>query len=648
MSIQLSKLGTQLFLSVFLPISTLIGVNLSIFYQIQSSAISEEIAETERELVADKRKELSDRLNGIAADLLVLSQEGELQRMLDPNSDRAIVEMMEEELAEEYLVFAEEKKVYDRIIALDLQGEERVRINAHQDEWIIVSDDSLNNQSDRDWFHQILKLDEDDVFMSSLMLKIGVSESEDTPQPIIRLGTTIVDASDRPQGILVVTYLADDFLQELTANLSYSESMWLLDEQGYWLKGDRPQDEWGFSYNDERQNRTLAKQSPQTWEQISRTETGQLKTEEGLYTFATIYPLQDFQDGDSYEWKLVAHMPIDLLHSAPAKIRNQLLILFVILTGLTALGSALFAQAKLKNQYSDRRVQGLQDILEELHRNQAHLVQTEKMASLGQLVAGVAHEINNPVNFIRGNLIHSQTYIQDMVGLLALYQQHYPEAHPDIQERIESIDLEFIQEDASELFHSMNIGVDRITEIVKSLRIFSRLDESEIKEVNLHEGIDSTLTILHTRLRASDWRPAIQVVKNYGMLPRISCCAGQLNQVFMNILSNAIDALEERDRDRSFAQMEASPSAITIETNVQKNWIIIQISDNGLGISPEAQLRLFDPFFTTKPVGKGTGLGLAISYQVIVEKHKGTLSCSSEPGMTTFTIEIPLKSGNEP
>ena len=300
-------------------------------------------------------------------------------------------------------------------------------------------------------------------------------------------------------------------------------------------------------------------------------------------------------------------------------------------------------QADLLAQ-SQAKAKELEETLHQLQRTQSKLIQSEKMSSLGQLVAGVAHEINNPVSFIHGNIYHGEEYMEELVELLALYQHHYPEPDTEIEDRIEALDLEFIKEDLDNLFRSMRVGTERIREIVKSLRIFSRLDEAEVKEVNLHEGIDSTLMILQTRLRATDWRPEIEVSKEYGELPPIQCHAGQLNQVFMNIIANAIDALEERDRRRTSEEMKANPSAIFIRTCLEdENWIAIRISDNGSGISEAVSSRLFDPFFTTKPIGKGTGLGLSISHQVVTENHNGKLSCESKPGETTFTIEIPVR-----
>ena len=305
------------------------------------------------------------------------------------------------------------------------------------------------------------------------------------------------------------------------------------------------------------------------------------------------------------------------------------------------------SQASLVDAHADAlaKAEKLARALQELQQTQSQLIQTEKMSSLGQMVAGVAHEINNPVSFIYGNLTHTHNYTQDLLALVHLYQQHYPNPVPEIQEQIEDIDLDFLIEDLPKMLDSMNVGAERIRQIVLSLRNFSRLDEAEMKQVDIHEGIDSTLLILQNRLKAHGKHPGIELVKEYGDLPSVECYAGQLNQVFMNILSNAIDALDSYNQQRQLDENRVDPSTITIRTlELNPDYIAVGIADNGPGITQEVRTRIFDPFFTTKPVGKGTGLGLSISYQIVVDKHRGSILCKSEPGQgTEFWIEIPVR-----
>lgn len=298
----------------------------------------------------------------------------------------------------------------------------------------------------------------------------------------------------------------------------------------------------------------------------------------------------------------------------------------------------------------EERTNALQETLKELQLTQTQLIQAEKMSSLGQMIAGIAHEINNPVSFIHGNLHHAQKYTHDLLKLVEIYQKFCPNT-PEIQQELEEVDLEFLIQDIAKLFQSMTVGTERIQEIVKSLRNFSRLDEAELKKVNIHEGIDSALMILEHRLQARHEYPEIQVIKKYSQLPNVICYPGQLNQVFLNILANAIDALEALAANSQITdnqkQINNHPQ-IKIKTQViDEKWIAISIADNGLGINEQVHSKVFDPFFTTKPVGKGTGLGLSVSYQIIVEKHGGQLSCFSVPGKgAEFVIKIPINSAS--
>ncbi len=306
-----------------------------------------------------------------------------------------------------------------------------------------------------------------------------------------------------------------------------------------------------------------------------------------------------------------------------------------------------------------QQAQELEAALLSLQQTQFQLIQAEKMSSLGQLVAGVAHEINNPVNFIYGNLSHATQYIKDLLELIDLYRIHFNQKVPEIEDKIEDIDLEFLVSDLPKMIDSMQIGADRIRSIVLSLRNFSRLDEADRKRVDIHEGLDSTLLILQHRLKSNPRRGEILILKDYGNLPKVDCYVGPLNQVFMNIITNAIDALDmglgngERYDSKAAARSPLSSipgtsPAIRIRTQLdESDRITISIADNGPGMTETVCRRLFEPFFTTKPVGSATGLGLSISYQIIVEKHKGKLHCFSTPGQgAEFIIEIPPSQPN--
>ncbi|MEA5466737.1 sensor histidine kinase [Leptothoe sp. PORK10 BA2] len=298
----------------------------------------------------------------------------------------------------------------------------------------------------------------------------------------------------------------------------------------------------------------------------------------------------------------------------------------------------------LETQVTERTAK-LQAALDELQQSRLQLIQSEKMSALGNLVAGIAHEINNPIGFLNGSIDNAQGYLQDLMGHLELYQKQYPQPGEVIEESAKEIDLNYVCEDFPKLLSSMNSAMERIVSISTSLRTFSRADKEHKVRANLHEGLDSTLLLLKYRLKADEHRPTIDVVKDYGELPDIACFPGQLNQVFMNLLANAIDVFDEAAKYSSFAELEDKPQIITVQTSLcaKQNAVHIRIRDNGKGMTEEVKARIFDHLFTTKDVGTGTGLGLAIARKIIVEKHGGSLTVQSEVGQgTEFCIGLPF------
>lgn len=499
------------------------------------------------------------------------------------------------------------------------------------------------NVSDRPYFRQAMA---GQTNVSDPLLDRGFN------MPTIAVATPIrqaFDVNSRPNGI-IYSIVRLDRIAQVVDNVKYGDNSYAfaLSSRGGPIVHPEP----GMMLSSTHSVASLLQSADKSLvaiaqRMVNRQQGIELLPVNGTQKYVAYLPLHEA------DWSLALVIPRENLESQLRALDSIALVVLGLAIAMIAVlwQVHIFEQGELKrsNERLEQRVaertETLSATLEQLQQSQLRLIQSEKMSALGSLVAGVAHEINNPVNFIYGNINPASEYVQDLLALLQLYQQHYPTPELEIAEFAEAIDIHFVAEDLPKTLASMRIGANRIHQIVLSLRNFSRLDQAEVKPVDIHEGIDSTLLILQHRLREMADRPGVEVIKDYGDLPPIECYAGQLNQVFMNILSNALDAVEERERKYDYSALQTSPSSIRITTQCYgADRVRICIADNGPGMSQEVQQHLFDPFFTTKPIGKGTGLGMSISYQVITEKHQGLIWCESNPGEgSAFWIEIPIQ-----
>ncbi|MEM9543481.1 MAG: ATP-binding protein [Cyanobacteria bacterium P01_E01_bin.42] len=508
-----------------------------------------------------------------------------------------------------------------------------------------------------------------------------VELNEDLNVPTTTLILPIQDAEGRAQGVLVAIVNLD-FLNSIVARSRIGKTgyVYIVDEQNRIIAKQRTKAE---AY----QKIALEPLRDRTLIQILNLNLADsfsvyrgLRSDRVLGTNSFVYGVN---------WRIVVELPIQEVY---APIRQLMLVMFVVLAiaitisiilGLRITRSLIsplkdltdaadrighgdfstrvkikkrnewgvlanafnYMTARIRRSFTtlEQKNNELSETLKKLQNTQLQLVQTEKMSGLGQLVAGIAHEVNNPVNFIYGNLNHAEQYAKSLLDLILLYQQYYPNPDREIEAELEDLDIGFIQEDFPKLLESMKMGSLRVREIVTSLRNFSRLDEAHFKEANIHEGVDNTLVILQNQIKAKPKSREIKIIKNYGELPLVHCYPAQLNQVFMNLLNNAIDALDCFRQSDSDRQPEiAIVTEYLPQPQGENDLVSIRIADNGAGIPDEYKQRIFDPFFTTKPIGQGTGLGLSISYQIIVETHQGILKCfSTEEKGTIFQIEIP-------
>jgi signal transduction histidine kinase len=620
--------------------------------------------------VANKSNQIDNFLKGTSNDIVFLSNISSIQGIIkakennsvnlkDGNRNRTIYEDWIRRAKTTFNALIVAKPQYKTLQFLDENGKELVRVDNAENQKKNSSETNVMASETEALLKKTVLLPKGAVYVYPVALKTQLGESAEA---VVHYSTPVYYKAQKQRGTIILTLSLEPALKSLQQATNVLEGDILLtSKDGTYLfdfdlsKGSRMAVD---------STQTVRKNYPtEVINQILSHEFGNIHDVNG-----NIISHRMIRFDDKNQMILIREVPRTIILQPLNTFKSISLGIIVISLGTAlAIGISiirkiaknqafLFSQAKNAAATAEAKAQELEQTLQELHQTQMQLVQTEKMSSLGQLVAGIAHEINNPVNFIYGNLSHVNDYTHDILHLIQCYQAHYPNPDRAIQEEAEAIDLDFLMQDMPKMLDSMRMGADRIRQIVLSLRNFSRTDEADFKSVDIHDGIDSTLLILQNRLKPNGSYPGIEIIKDYSQLPAIECFPGQLNQVFMNLLSNAIDVLDETVSLKSTPTNQLEPATalacslptIHIHTELCDRHVIIRIRDNGLGIPENVRDRLFEPFFTTKPIGKGTGLGLSISYQIITEKHGGELKCFSAVGVgTEFWIKIPVRQGNE-
>ncbi|MBW9268758.1 MAG: hypothetical protein K1566_03860 [Candidatus Thiodiazotropha sp. (ex. Lucinisca nassula)] len=653
------------FLRLLLPLTLISAGFFYILYLVEFNKSLEINKIDQQSRINIQKERLEQSFQGVIGDLRIMSTHHELLKLVD--GDVVTVQ----DLVADYLSISSTRKVYDQIRYLDDSGQEIIRINYNSGAPATVPNVKLQNKRNRYYFSDAFKLHKGEIFISPLDLNVERGEIERPLKPMIRFGTPIVDSQGRKTGIVLLNYLGNDMLKSFDQFTGHSQqAMMLLNNEGYWLKSPEPEDEWGFMFK-EREQLRFQNRYPAEWLRIHNEEAGQFLTEAGLFTFRTIRPIEeeisnygnkrpntdtDFSD---YHWKLVFMISSISLQATSNSNRNTFLILFLITIFVLIIVSAVAANAQNKKSQAEKALRGqfkktsdallqieqsnqqLETAYKDLKSTQTQLLQAEKMQSIGQLAAGIAHEINTPIQYIGDNISFLEEGFTDLLNLSEKQDTAMTSlaASPELREVLdavetlkEEIDLEMLKEEIPMAITQSEEGIGRVKKIVQAMKEFSHPGKDSKELTDLNNLVESTITVCR-----NEWKYNAEMVTELeNNLPAVKCISQVISQAILNIVVNASHAIAEQNKE------SGQKGRITILSRTVDNWIEIKISDNGCGIPEENLTRVFEPFFTTKEVGKGTGQGLALAYRAIVEQHEGMLEVDSQLQQgTIFTIRLP-------
>ncbi|RDE24555.1 hypothetical protein DV711_02910 [Motiliproteus coralliicola] len=620
------------FLILFLPTAVVICGLLYLSHQYEQDIYVDNASTTQHILVRSLAQQLGNEIHSsVVPELLRLSEDPRLQALLEKPSAANL-----DALATVMLGLARNHHIYDQIRFIDQQGHELVRINGYGANAQRVMADQLQNKAGRYYFEDTLRLGAKEVYVSQLDLNVEGGEVERPFKPMIRIGTPIIDAVGNKRGILLFNYRAQEILSIIDSHGQNDGVLMLINRDGYWLKGLDPDHEWGFMLP-ERQGFNFAQRFPSIWPSVQSNPSFQVLLRDGMVSGIEVAPFPYNTAVDRYStprWILASWLPTRSLMQASNKnlpFRIMIGTVFLILAAAASIALGRGISKRNKNHAQLRKAnQSQSELIDQLKQAQAQLVQSEKMAGIGQLAAGVAHEINNPVGFVASNLNTFERYVEQLLAALDCHERLLADAQglDDLRtqagEVAEQQDLEFLREDIGCVIAETQDGIRRIKRIVADLKGFARESEEEWGVADLQQEIERTLNLVNNELKYH-----CTVHKHFAALPQIECISAELNQVLVNLLVNAAQAIKDMGN-------------ITLRTGRQGDKVWLEVEDDGSGIEPADLDRVFEPFFTTKPVGKGTGLGLSISYGII-KKHNGSIVVRSRMGVgTCFRIMLPI------